>query len=97
MSEQSASVQGGRQQLPPPSFSLLVATFGSQAMIALGKAPNPLDGKTAVQLDLAKHAIDMLSIVEEKTKGNLTADEAALLESVLHQLRLAFVEVSAKK
>jgi hypothetical protein len=83
--------------LPPPSFSLLVATFGSQALIALGKSPNPLDGKTTIQLDLAKHAIDMLAIVEEKTKGNLTVDEAALLEGVLHQLRLEFVEASAKK
>lgn len=83
-------------KLPPPSFSLLVATFGSQAMVALGQVPNPLDNKTEVRLDLAKHAIDMLAIIEQKTKGNLAADEAAMLEAVLHQLRMAYVEAGKK-
>ena len=85
------------EKLPPPSFALLVATFGSQAMVALGQVPNPLDGKTEVRLDLAKHAIDMLAILEQKTKGNLAADETAMLEGVLHQLRMAYVAVSGKK
>ena len=88
---------GPLEKLPPPSFALLVATFGSQAMVALGQAPNPLDGKTEVRLDLAKHAIDMLAILEQKTKGNLAADETAMLEGVLHQLRMAYVAVSGKK
>lgn len=83
-------------KLPPPSFSLLVATLGSQAMVALGQMPNPLDGKTEVRLDLAKHAIEMLSILEQKTKGNLAADETAMLDSVLHQLRMAFVAASKR-
>jgi hypothetical protein len=79
------------EKLPPPSFSLLVATLGSQAMVALGQVPNPLDGKTEVRLDLARHAIEMLAILEQKTKGNLDADESRMLESVLHQLRMAFI------
>jgi hypothetical protein len=79
-------------KLPPPSFSLLVATFASQAMVAFGKVPDPIEGKTEVRLELARHAIDMLDILEQKTKGNLTADEAAMLEGVLHQLRLEFME-----
>jgi hypothetical protein len=86
-----------QDKLPPPSFSLLMATFASQATVAFGHVPNPIDGKTEVRLDLAKHAIDMLVIVEQKTKGNLSAEEAAMLESVLHQLRLAYVEATAKK
>jgi len=84
-------------RLPPPSFSLLVATFASQAMVAFGHAPNPIDGKTEVRLELARHAIDMLDILEQKTKGNLTPEEAAMLESVLHQLRLAFVEATGHR
>jgi hypothetical protein len=80
-------------KLPPPSFSLLVATFGSQAMVALGQIPNPLDGKTEVRPDLAKHAIDMLVIIQEKTFGNLSPEEASLLENMLHQLRMAYVAV----
>jgi len=85
------------EKLPPPSFALLVATFGSQAMVALGQVPDPLDGKTEVRLDLAKHSIDTLAILQEKTKGNLAADEVAMLEGVLHQLRIGYVAASAKK
>ena len=84
------------EKLPPPSFQLLVATFGSQAMVALGQVPNPLDGKTEVRLDLAKHAIDTLAILQEKTQGNLAADETAMLEGVLHQLRLAYLAAFGK-
>ena len=84
-------------KLPPPSFQLLIATFASQATVAFGHVPNPIDGKTEVRLDLAKHAIDMLAILEAKTKGNLAADEAAMLESVLHQLRMLYLDASSKK
>lgn len=83
-------------QLPPPSFSLLVATFASQAAVAFGQVPNPIDGKTEVRLELGRHAIDMLDILEQKTKGNLTPDEAQFLEHVLHQLRLGFLEATKK-
>jgi hypothetical protein len=83
-------------KLPPPSFHLLVATFASQAAVAFGQVPNPIDGKTEVRLELGRHAIDMLDILEQKTKGNLTTDEAKFLEEMLHQLRLAFVEAMKK-
>jgi hypothetical protein len=82
-------------KLPPPSMALLIATFASQASVAFGHIPNPIDGKTEVRLDLAKHAIDMLGVIEEKTKGNLTAEEAAMLENVLHQLRFEYIGASA--
>ncbi len=84
------------QELPPPSFPLLIATYASQASVAFGHVPNPIDGKTEVRLDLAKHAIDMLAILEAKTRGNLAQDEAAMLENVLHQLRMAYMEASRK-
>jgi hypothetical protein len=83
-------------KLPPPSFNLLVATFASQGAVAFGQVPNPIDGKTEVRIELGRHAIDMLDILEQKTKGNLTADEAKFLENVLHQLRLTFVEAMKK-
>ena len=81
------------KQIPPASFSFLVSTFGAQGAVALGLAPNPMTGKTEVQPELAKHAIDTLSILEEKTKGNLTPDESQLLEGVLHQLRMAYLQL----
>jgi hypothetical protein len=96
MSEQSPK-PSVPDQLPPPSFGLLVATFASQATVAFGHVANPIDGKKEVRLELARHAIDMLDILEGKTKGNLTADEAAMLEGVLHQLRMAFVEATTRK
>ena len=83
--------------LPPPSFSLLVMTFASQAMVAFGHAPNPIEGKTEVRLEMARHAIDMLDILEQKTKGNLSDEEKAMIEGVLHQLRLAFMEAMTGK
>jgi hypothetical protein len=85
------------EKLPPPSFQLLIATYASQATVAFGHIANPIDGKKEVRLDLAKHAIDMLTIIEEKTKGNLTPAEAAMVENVLHELRFQYIGASANK
>ena len=84
-------------ELPPPSFQLLVATFASRATVAFGHVANPIDGKKEVRLELARHAIDMLDILEQKTKGNLTDEEKAMIEGVLHQLRMAFMEATTGK
>jgi len=81
------------KKIPPASFSFLVSTLGAQAAVALGMAPNPLTNKTEVQPELGKHAIDTLGILEEKTKGNLTGEESQLLEAVLHQLRMAYLQI----
>jgi hypothetical protein len=84
-------------KLPPPSFSFLVATLGGQASMSLGQLPNPLSGKSEVNLELAKHFIDTLAILEEKTEGNLTPDETAMLEGALHQLRLGYLEAQKSR
>ncbi len=60
-------------------------------MVALGQLPNPITGKSDIRLSQAKHQIDMLAILEQKTVGNRTPDESALLEELLHQLRLAYI------
>ena len=78
--------------LPPASFSFLVTSLATQALATLGQIPGE-DGKPVVQLNHAKHFIDTLDVLEEKTKGNLTPDESAMLTNVLHQLRLVFVAV----
>ena len=78
--------------LPPASFEFLVTTLATQAMMALGQLPGP-DGKTEkVQKPVAKHYIDLLGVLEEKTKGNLEATEAKLLSDLLHNMRMAFVQ-----
>jgi hypothetical protein len=86
---------GDSSKIPPASFPILVSTLGAQAMTALGQIENPLTKKREVNLDLAKHVIDTLDILAEKTKGNLTGEEAAMLQAVAHELRMAYL--AAKK
>jgi hypothetical protein len=83
-------------RLPPPSFSFLVATHAAQISTLLGQTPNPLTSKTEVRLDMAKHFIDTLAILQEKTKGNLTDEESQLLSAVLHQARVGYLAAAGK-
>ena len=73
-------------------FSLYVAILGQSAMMQLGKIMNPATGKLDKDLIQAKFTIDVLGILEEKTKGNLTREESELLKSTLTNLRLNYVE-----
>jgi hypothetical protein len=70
--------------------------LATQAFVALGIVPNPVTNKSELDLDQAKHVIDVLGVLEEKTKGNLTHPEKQQLEGILFDLRLKFVEVSKK-
>lgn len=78
--------------VPPADFSTLIAMLSSQALVALGVIPNPATGNEEPHLELARHFVDLLSAVEEKTKGNLDREEEALLTSTLHHLRMAYVD-----
>lgn len=87
--------QAKSASLPPASFTLLVTTLATQAMAAMGLMPASEDeAAPTVNLDFAKHFIDMLSVLEDKTKGNLVDAEQTFLRDTLHQLRMAFVAVS---
>lgn len=78
----------------PAGFKDLVAMFATQAMSYMGYFPDPRTGQAVVALDYAKINIDMLGILEEKTKGNLNEEEAAFLQRTVGELRMAFVELS---
>jgi hypothetical protein len=80
--------------VPPPTFAMHVSTLATQALMFLGQMPNPLTGKAEVHLEEAKHFIDTLQMLQEKTKGNLSPNESQMLEQVLHELRLAYVTIS---
>ncbi len=80
-------------QLPPVSFPTLVTSLAAQALAAMGQMPDPAEGHPVVRPDLAKHCIDTLGMLEEKTKGNLTTEETGMLSEILHQLRMLFVSV----
>lgn len=81
---------------PPPTlnFSTFLMSLITQALALLGEIPNPMDGKTSVELDAARQMIDILGLLNEKTRGNLDAGEAALLEGALYDLRMKYVERS---
>ncbi len=87
------SPEGG--QFPPADFTLLISMLATQAFSAMGHIPDPATGQAARHPEVAKHMIDLLAVLEEKTKGNLDPQENAALESVLHQLRMAYVAVGS--
>ena len=88
-----SDVEFDASQLPPASFPLLISTMATQAMAAMGQLEDPITGKAEVNLPFAKYHIDLIAILQQKTAGNLTEDEAAMLEGALHQLRMMFVQV----
>ncbi|MFZ5440862.1 MAG: DUF1844 domain-containing protein [Myxococcota bacterium] len=76
------------------SFSAFVLGLASTALIHLGVHENPETGAVTIDLTLARQSIDVLSMLREKTRGNLTADEDRLFSSILSDLQLRFVEKS---
>ncbi len=83
-----------KKQLPAADFSGLVSMLTTQAFFALGLIRTEEDKDQPADLQLAKYNIDMLEVIEQKSKGNLTEDEEKLLSGALHQLRMAFVKIS---
>jgi Domain of unknown function (DUF1844) len=81
--------------LPKPDFASLAISLGHSVLFHLGLVADPQTGqKGAKDLPLARQTIDLVEMLEEKTRGNLTADEARLLEDLLYDLRARFVEAS---
>ncbi len=80
-------------KIPPASFAVLISTLATQAMASLGIFPDPMTGKPNTNRTLAKHFIDTLSMLEEKTKNNLSDDEATQLRDSLHQLRMIYLQM----
>jgi hypothetical protein len=76
----------------PLNFSTFILGLSTQALVHLGEIPNPMDDKVATDLLAAKHMIDILGILKEKTKGNLDNSESGLLDTILYDLRLRYVE-----
>jgi hypothetical protein len=90
----SSSTEGeGGDELPSIDFSTFVLSLSHSALVHLGDAPTQEDTRE-VHLPLARQTIDLLSLLQEKTRNNLTASEERLLEQALTDLRLRFVEVS---
>jgi len=82
----------GDMPMPLASFELLLTTLATEALVALGQVPHPATGKPLVHREQAKFLIDTLDVLKQKTAGNLSADEQQLLDSLLHQMRMVFIE-----
>ena len=81
--------------LPPPTFTFLVLSLRAQTELQLGLMRfSEEDEKPQPNLPMARHSIDLLSMLLEKTKGNLALDERRLLENSLTELRFRFVQIS---
>ena len=84
---------------PSLDFNALVLSLGSSAIVHLGEAPDPSTGLKGdkPELLMAQQSIDLLAMLQEKTRGNLTAEEARFLENMLFDLRMLFVQVSQRE
>lgn len=83
-----------RGPLPKGDFAALVSMLVTQALFALGVLQVEGQEEKEPDLEMAKYSIDMLETIEEKTKGNLTEQEAKILENTLGQVRMAYVKLS---
>ena len=89
---------GAEEDVPgvhdPASFINFLMSIASNAAASLGMMEHPVTGERGVDLPLAKHWIDVLGMLEEKTKGNLDPQEARILEGLLSDLRMQFVSLT---
>ena len=82
--------------MPEVTFSALTMSLSTSVLYHLGEIGDPKTGKKEVDLDLAKHGIDTLALLQQKTKGNLTKDEDEMLKSILYDVKMRFVKAVKK-
>lgn len=85
---------GGGREMPPANFQTLLSTIASQALLYMGAIPDPSTGQRIAHLELAKHHIDLLAVLEEKTKGNLDDEEAQMVGQTVRELRMYYTQVA---
>ena len=85
---------GGKCIMPEVTFPAFIISLNSSALYHLGEIPDPDTGATKQDLVLAKHTIDTLSLLQEKTKGNLDEEEESMLGKFLYDLKMRYVKAS---
>ena len=84
-------------KMPPPlevNFMMFITSLSMQAMMSLGIYPNPVTKKEEKNLDAAKYTIDTIAMLQEKTKGNLSSEESRLIDNILYDLRMKYIEAN---
>ncbi len=102
--EDEASVQQavekdteGEGALSAINFSTFIISLSTQALMHLGEIPNPLSGNVEMDISVGKQMIDIIGVLSEKTRGNLDQGEEKLMEDILFDLRMKYVEAVRKK
>ena len=78
------------------NFTVFITSMSMQALVSLGEIPSPVDNKKEQNLDQAKYMIDTLGMIKEKTKGNLASDEEKILDGILYEVRMKYMELTKK-
>ncbi len=89
---QKGASQSRTYALPKIDFSTFVLSINSSALVQLGLIEDPGSGQKTKNLPMAKQTIDLLAMLEEKTRGNLTSDEENILKNILYELRMLYVK-----
>ena len=95
--ESTQSSAAPPDDLPAVDFTTFVLSLSHSARLHLGDAPDPVTGKSDVDLPMARHSIDLMGLIQEKTHGNLSGAEEQMLTQALDDLRLRYVEVSRSR
>ncbi len=88
--------EGLQARLPHIDFSSFIFSLAHSALIQLGEEADPFTGASGIDLPQAQETIDLLSVLEEKTRGNLTKDEETLMKNLLYTLRMKYMEKTKK-
>lgn len=89
--------KGGADEMPAIDFATLILSLSHAVLLHLGDAPDPLTGDRNLDLPLARQNIDLIALLQDKTRGNLTGAEESMLSQALYDLRMRYVEVSRAK
>lgn len=95
--QSGAAAHESEQALPEINFSAFVISLSTQALMQLGEIANPMTGKVEIDVPVAKQMIDILGMLKDKTRGNLNASEDRLMEDILFDLRMKYVEAVKKR
>jgi hypothetical protein len=85
--------QEGRCVMPEVTFMAFIMSLNTSALFHLGEIADPQTGEKLIDFSLARHAIDTLVLLQEKTKGNLDSDESEMLKNLLYDVKMRFVQV----
>lgn len=91
--ERIATMTNSTEQKLEASLSLLIMSLASNSMMAMGLTSDPQSGQTSVDKNMARFNIDLLVVIKEKTKNNLNAEESGLLDHILQDLQMKFIQI----